>query len=439
MKLNYNRHSNPIFVGAVIVSLLIGGVNSVMAAELTINILAVNGTDSIKKKNIHFALPAELGADDILDTAGLELDYDVNKEKYFVNGQIQLAAKETKNFKVKIIDVWLIDIEDIAGVKNQIEESLKRIENTEFYEVGLIKKKGLIDRLDYIVGEQEKFSDNVEKRIDRFRIYENELQSIRQKALSVIYWKSKPASTDEKALIYLVIELENSSETKTEKVTKKHYLPSEVKPEHLVNVEGFEVKYDLDKGKSFLYREEDLKPQEVRRFRIGIINIWHIDEIDIENLRDRTRKVYKLLQNTHYIDSAGYLVTNIKKNLDKIDASQDQERDIKEHISAFRVNTKRFDLAKKDVESLENLLEAVRENLERSKVKNVLKRVASLGTIAKIAKSLFKKPELNTAWKIIAGIVIAVGILTTIHFIIWGRRSKDVVIEEKETKEEEKT
>ncbi len=408
----------------------------IWAAELTINILAVNGTDKTKEKEINFPLPAELSIDDVLDSAGLKLDYNVNEGSYFVKGHVELTPKETKTFKIRINDIWQIDNQKIEEIKTQIDLSLARIKDTEYYDTGVVRKDSLLQRIDYIIEEQERYADDVEKRIDRFRVYAGELDEIRKNSLSVKYWRSRPPSVEDGNVITLVLEVENSSETKTQTVKKKHYLPTEVKPEHLVGVEGFEVKYDAIEGKSYLIREEELKPKEVKKYKIGIIDIWNIPQVDIENLKDRTRKVYKLLEKTKYVDSAGYLVGNIKKNLEKIESSQSQEKEIKEHISSFRLNTKRFNLAKNDVEALEDLLDAVKEDLERSKLKNVLKRVRSLRDIIDIAKSIFKKPELNTAWKIILGIMVFVGLFTAIHFTIWGRRSKDVVIEDENSEEE---
>ena len=117
----------------------------------------------------------------------------------------------------------------------------------------------------------------------------------------------------------------------------------------------------------------------------------------------------------------------IESELDQIEKSQAQEKNIKEHISSFRVNEERYNLALKDVQTMEELLEAVRENLERSLLKNVLQKVKGLKSVSQIAEALFGiKPSINNTWKIITGIVIFVGLLTAVHFFIWGRRSKDI-------------
>lgn len=415
---------------------------NVLAADLNVNILAVNGTDVPKEKEIRYKLPKELGADDIVDAAGLNLDYDVNQGAYIVSGKVNLGPKESKTFKVRIHDVWKVEDQDIKDIKNQIDESIKRIQNTEYTTIGETRRQNLVQRLDYIMEEQNKYADDVETRIDRYRVYAKELEQIRKDALSVSYWRTKPPQAVDSRLLKYVIELENPQKEKTLKTTNKHYLPDEVKPEHIVDNQGFNIHFDPDKGQSYLQKEEELKPGEKKKYEVTIMDVWSIPQTDIDNLKERSRKAFKLLENSEYKDSASYLIDNIKVNLTKVEESQAQERDIKGHISAFKTNEKFYDSAKEDVQALEDLLNALRENLERSKVKNVLQRIKTVKGVGDIAEAIFgTKPSINTAWKIIMGVVIFVGLLTFAHFMIWSKRSKDAKLKnlkEEANKEEPK-
>ncbi len=396
------------------------------AAELNLNILTVNGTNQSREKEIRYTLPKELSAEDILDTAGLKLDYDVNAGAYVVSGSANLAPKESKTFKVRIHDVWKVDDKQITDIKGQIDASVKRIANSEYAKTADVKKESLMQRLDFIVDDQQKYADDIETRIDRYRVYSKELDEIRKDALSVSYWRSLPPTAVDNKILKYIIELQNPYKDKTVKTTNKNYLPSEVKPEHVVDAQGFKIHYDPDKGQSYLYKEEELKPEEKKRYEIDIVDVWRVPQSDIENLKERSRKAFKLLENSEYKDSASYLIDNIKVNLEKIEDSQKQERDIKAHIGAFRVDEKSFEVAKNDVQSLEDLLNALRENLERSKVKNVLQKIKSLKSLADIAESIIgTKPSINNAWKIIAGIMVFVGIVTFVHFSLWGKRSRE--------------
>ena len=412
----------------------------IASADLNINILAVNGTDESRDKDVTFSLPKELGSDDILDTAGLKLDYDFNKGCYFVHGKVELNAKETKTFKVRIRDVWQVDQEKIEKIKEQIEVSLKGIKDTDYEENASKKKEALLERLDYILEQQERYADNVEKRMDQYRIYEEEIQEVREKAVSIDYWRSKNfVDESEQRTVRFVIKVENPSKSERKTLSPKHYLPKEVKEEHFIDTQGFDVRYDVSRSQCYLTKEESFLPAEVKKYNFTVTDIWYIAQPHLEDLKDRTKKAYKLLKETKYATSARYLVQSIKENIERIEYSQEQEKDIDQHISTYRKNIERFETAKKDVEALENLLKALRENLERSRLKNVLQKIRTFKNIASIAAAIFnKKPKLNTAWKIIIGVVSFVGLLTFLHFVVWGKRSRTLKVEKEEPEDFEK-
>jgi len=424
----------------ILSSIVVCSLTPLVLADVYLSILAVNGTNEEKEKDIEEYLPAELKLNDILDTAGLELDYDVNRRAYYVHGKVVLAPKESKAIKIRIRDVWKIEKTEVQNIKDQIGTSFDRIQNSEYEEVGAIKKDALLKRLDYITKKQDEFADNVGKRIDTFRIYSDELKEIRDNSVSVKYWKTRAPSATETKIYTFVIEVENPDEKKKKTVEPKHYLPSEIKPEHIVDTQGFDIRYDGEKRQSFLTKKEELEPGEKKKYNIDVVDIWNVGENEIEDLRDRTKAAFKALETTEFAESASYLVKSIYTKLDLIDETQEVERGITEHISIYRDNSKRFDLAEKDVRALEELLEALREKLEESVLKNVLQKIQSFKSVADIAEAIFgTKPSINTTWKIIAGVVIFVGLLTMVHFVIWGKRSREAKLKkEDEEGEEEK-
>jgi hypothetical protein len=396
-----------------------------LSADVIYNILAVNSTDTIKEEEVKLFLPKEIRMEDVVDAAGLKVDYDVQENLYFVTGKVSLEPKESRTLKVKLKDVWKIHEQDIQEIKEQVDLSIERLKDTEYYDLAKVKKESLMQRLDFIVDQQKKVSGDVEKRIDQYRTYLTEVEDIRSNSMSVKYWRAQPPTKDTTKTVEYFVRMENEGPKPVNTAEQKYYLPSEIKPENIVDLQGFDIRYDEQKGASYLTRSEDLAPGEVKTFQITLADVWNIDPSNIENLRERTRKAFKLLEKTEYSESAKYLVDNVKEKLEVIELAQAQQKDMKGHISDYRYNTKAYQEALKDVESMESLLEAVRENLERSKLKNVLEKIRSLRSIVDLAKSVFKKPHVNTAWKIILGIIIFVGILTTIHFAIWGKRSRE--------------
>lgn len=423
----------------LVTSLWLFACASPVCADVIINILTLNGTDTAKEKQIEELLPKELKQEDILDSAGLEVKYDVDSGSYAVVGTVQLEPKESKTLRVRVRDVWTVQTQDVQTIKDQIEMNYTRVKDTEFAETAAIKRESLLKRLDFILTEQENSADNTGQRIDRYRVYAKELNDIRDNAVSIKYWRSKPPSPEEANVFRLVLQAENPSPDKAITKEQIHYLPKEVKPEHVLETAGFDVRYDALKGQSYLWKEEELQPGEKKRYEISIIDIWNINQRDIENLRDRTRDTFRFLENTAYKDSAEFLVASIKRNLETVEASQATEKDISQHIMDFRSNEEYYGQAKKDVEALEELLEVVREKLVRSRLENVLEKIRSLKNVNDIAKAIFENQSwLNEGGKTILGVIIGIGVLILIAFFYFLGKAKDVKIEETEENAAEK-
>ena len=80
-----------------------------------------------------------------------------------------------------------------------------------------------------------------------------------------------------------------------------------------------------------------------------------------------------------------------------------------------------------------------REDLEKSKVENILQKVGSLKGVADISKAVFnKKFEMSTTWSFIGWVLIFVAFLTLINFVVWIIRSKDKAIKDEEKPAEQK-
>lgn len=402
-------------------------------ADIIINILAVNGTDVTKVKEISELLPREIRQEDILDTAGLQTAYDVEMESYRVVGSVSLNPKESKTFRIRLRDVWRIDAGEIEQVRQQIDNSYQQVEGTEFFDTAKIKKDSLEQRLDYILNEQSRNADNAGQRIGRYRTYEKELAEIRNQAVSIKYWRSKPPSPDEASIFRLLLEAENPSASKTITEEQRHYLPKEVKPEHIVDNAGFEIRYDPLRGQSFLWKEETLEPGEQRRYEIGIIDIWKIRPQDMENLKDSAAETYRLLENTRYKENADFLVASIKRNLETIEQSQSVPKNIDSHIMDYRANLDYFKQASKDESALEDLLEVVREKLVRSRMENVLERIKSIKGVGDVSDYVTE----NNSWltgdgqSILWIIGIVIGVIL-IGFFVFLSKSKDIKIEDTE-------
>ena len=420
MKVNNQNNFWIVFLTA----LLVMGAAQLSWSDIVINVLAINGASEKRETPIRFVLPPDLKAEDVADTDGLTIQYDVNEGAYVAQGSVSLEPKATKAYRIKVRDVWKVTPQDVDSIKKQIDEAYDKLGKIGDQEKTDRLRRGLIDRLDFVVAQQSANTDTVEKRIDAFRIYEDRLDEIKRDALSVDYWRSNP---DESAratkLVRMVIEVENSS-AQPNKTEEKQYLPAEVKPEYIVNREDFDVKFDEEKQKPYLFKEEELAAKQKKRYEITIKDVWYLKQNEIDYLKQRSKYALDFLKESRYEKTAQYLFDRANEKLSSIEASQGVDREIYEHISAYRLNMKVFEGARKDVEDLEKLVAIYREELEKTKVKNVLQKVRSLKGVAEVSDSIFKKkPKMNTTWQMIGWVLMFVGIYTVIHFAIWSIRS----------------
>ncbi len=398
-------------------------------ANVNINLVAVNGSEEKKDYPIHYDLPRELTPEDIVNAGKLNIDYDINKEVYFVHGTVELGPKESKTVKIEVKDVWMIDPEEIEVLKKQIEDNVKFLEGTKYYAAAEILGNDMTGRLDYIVGQQKTFTDNVARRIEEYRSHRAILNEIRKNAFSSDYFQSTYEPEEITDTVTFYVEVENPSEEKEQEVEQKHYLPGEILSEHIIDAQGFEVRYDEERQQSFLKKGETFKPGEKKRYAIVMKDIWHIEEGRVDSLRGRAERVFEQLQDSDYRENAGYIFDKIITAIEKVEMTKVSKSNMAQYIGTYRVNIHRLGRAERDIERLEKLLAFIKakklKEMEKSSVKNILQKLQSLRGIAAISKAIFgKKPSVNTTWRIIWGVMVFIAIFTTIHFLTWWRRSR---------------
>jgi hypothetical protein len=409
-------------------------------ADVIINVLAVNGKDVPQDKDIQFSLPGEIKPGDIIDPAGLTIDYNVKDAGYFLHGRVLLQAKESRTLKVKIKDVWRLKDEDVALIKATIDQGFKELGSERSAENGVLLKDKLMASLDYILDEEAHATGSIDQRIDTYRSHLQTLEDLKAKASLIDYWRSDAADDENPKIINYMIEVRNPLD-KVKKVKQQHFLPREVRPEYVVDRQGYEIRFDEKKNQAFLFKEEDLAAGEKKEIRIGIKDVWLIKTKDMDFIRERSTKIHDLLVTSSFMNTANALFRDVINNLDLVQSLQEMgQPDIQQHIGAFRVNEKRFEKAKDDLVALEKLLARHQSELEKSRIKNVMQKMQNLKSLSRVSQAMFdKKPTVNAAWKMISYIMMFLAFFTLASFIIWFvRTSKEKKREQVEILKAEK-
>jgi len=418
------------FTALTVIAVLSAAVSFIDAANMNINLVVVNPSEeATKAAPIKYYLPQELRAEDILNTNGLALDYDVDQGSYYVSGTTDLQPKESKTIKIEVKDVWRINVEEINILKDQIESNVALTEGKDYYEAAVTLKEAMLRKLDYILAQQNNYSDNVERRIEEYRAYVDSLREIHDNAFSLDYFRNPQSQMEQNDKVKFVVEVKNSSDTEVKKIQQQHYLPKELTAEDVVERQGFEVRFDNAKKQFFLSKEEEFKGGETKRYEIVIKDIWRIPIEKIDTLMEKTEKAMEELTAAGYAGNASYLADQILKNLDEIQKSQKDKLDMKKYIGSARANKTRLQDVEKDFDKLSKLLAFVKskklEELEKSKVKNVLQKIQALRGVAALSSAIFgKRPSLTFTWKVIWGTMIFVALFTGLHFFTWWQRSR---------------
>ncbi len=403
------------------------------AQELNINFIAVNASEKdVKEIEVKEFLPKELEMEDVVDVGELELDFDVDKDMLFVHGLLKFNPKESRTFKIKVKDVWKISSEEIELLKTQINSTLETLNGTPEYASASFVRDEIHKKLDYILKRQGEFTGDTGRRIEEYRANLKELNHIRDQVYSLDFLRYESKSIEELAratkTVKMKLEVKNPYETKSLKVEHKHYLPEEIRAEDVIDSQGFDVRFDFKRERAYLTKEEEFKPAEVKTYEIVIKDIWQFPEVKLTDLDQRAQIAMLELDGTMYGDSAKHLYDKVKEQIDQIRSSLGQTLPVKQHIGLFRNNQHRFEQAWSDFKRIEEMIAIVRakklEEYEQKKVKNVLNRLKTLRGLKQISEALFKKGISATlTWKIIGGTILFVATFTTIHFVIWSKRS----------------
>ena len=211
------------------------------------------------------------------------------------------------------------------------------------------------------------------------------------------------------ASIVLKLVVVNPSKTRNQKATLKAYLPKEVTPEDIIDKEDMKVDYDIAKSLYFVYKEVELAPGESAMRAVEIEDVWVISKTDINELIEQIKDLVDKLKSTTYGEIAGTLQTDVEKEAQEILKRQDEAIEVvpQIHIATYRENVKRL-----------NNIKANLADLNEMALKLKLSKAAGEGTASGPSRVSVK-----ATWKLILGVIIALGLLSFVFFIIWQRQA----------------
>ena len=276
------------------------------------------------------------------------------------------------------------------------------------------------------------------------------------------------------ASVVLKIRVENPSKTEAQKVPVKVYLPKEVNPKtDIMDLGGFKLNYDAATGTYYVHGEVPLGPGESVNKAVEMKDVWVQSEEELSAKLEEAKETARQLEGTPYEEEGEALVSEVKKKIELILKNQEEtannpgerirtfrqgvqslasvEQDISQlgqlKLEASVGETLKKDRLVKKEESEEALAEKEKEKeieMEMGKEKEKEKEKGKGGsakeadseidgaestipvgagaeelpeTVAPLGRSI----SMTTAWQIIFGILIFLGVLSAVAFMSWQR------------------
>ncbi len=405
------------------------GLGSVFA-DVAIKIVVVNPSESDKRNiPVEFNLPKELKREDILDTGVLKVGYDVGKDVFRVEGEVLLEPRESRVLKIMVNDVWFVSEETVEEIRVLLKKNIANASKEKRDAVDLAGRK-IEEKLDRLLKEQQVAESDIDKRMKNYRAGMESVRQIREE----IFTLERVAETaqdkdDSEEIVKLLIKGTNPTDKELD-IPFKYYLPESVRPEYIVEFAGFKYKYDTNKRKSFLEKQEVFAPLESKKWVIEVRDVWKIDLAEVDYILQEADDTKEIFSNSPIFELCNSIDEEIEKEAEKIKESQEAAQTVSEKITIFKVNSERFELMKDYLIRMQSL--ALQDS---DKKHNVLRDIMIEDETKQVSDVLMKrifKPGKISLFKMILGVIVFVVIVTILSCLTWlvnvkSRESKGIL------------
>lgn len=421
---------------------------------------------------VKIPMPQEIKAEDIIDSAGLGLNYDFNQSFYYLEKkEVKLAPAEAAVFTVEVKNVWNLPPQEITFIKEYTQGLGSLLEGFPEEQSAKSIEEKIRHNLDRIVEGQSQQHEGIN---EYRKIYKKNLQILESinRDVSLLEGivleaglfpkdfrkkseflnnldKDEFLAQDDLEVIEFNFQIDNPSSEKNADFIFTFYLPKEVNSKDVVDKQDLELKFDLAESKYYLYKKIDFSPQEKKSYKIKLRNIWKIDINKLESgVTNYIQKIMDAFEDSGSHSASVLLRQRIANCLGGIVFSQQESLKGARWIGAYRDNLKRIAEVKEDVTKLEKLAlqkkvmaeqtAAQAEKIETEmKTKPEIKKTPDAGEKKKdyldiIRGAIFGKnqPNRQGIWRIIWIIIVFLGIVSILFFLVQYFQQKTVVVDD---------
>ena len=145
--------------------------SGVYAATVRMRIVIVNpSATKTQTKSVKNYLPREITQKDILETDGLEIDYDDAQAMFYVyKNEISLTPSETKSFEIVLNDVWTLPEKSLGDYGRRTEAALGKLKGSPYFSQAQEISNSVRVRIDEILKTQNDSAVTKQQHIAYYR------------------------------------------------------------------------------------------------------------------------------------------------------------------------------------------------------------------------------------------------------------------------------
>jgi diguanylate cyclase (GGDEF)-like protein len=442
------------------------------AGIVKLKMIVANPSSTVTKTlPVKTFLPKGIKPEDITEKGKFEIGYDFEKSLYYAYQDLTLDPDESVTLELTLRDIWSIPEKDISSLREHTQQIVDSLKNTPLNSQIQMLGGNIINRLNKISESQSLPNASIEQKISNFGVNSAVFEEIKKDigvledlaieeggvtgmsavkglmgeasaGIDPLMIGYNPLDIQKLGTIKFLIKISMFSDTESP-IPLKYFLPTEVKPEYIVDKGGLDLGYDTQKGTHYVYKENIiLMPEETKEFTLTIRDVWSISLGELEVLRAHTQKLTDTLEDSEYKEPARFLGERIISSLDNIISVQNtKDITVESHIGNYRKNLKKLEGVRKDIARLERLVIRAGGSVGVTLAPSIQKVKREQGWVAKggggfqsspasglqmISKTVFrgKAPNISTTWRMIYGIIGFLGSISLLVVLFYIRRRR---------------
>jgi len=402
--------------------------DSAMGGKLVIVIQAANKAPVKKSVAIRSSLPAKITPEDVLESAGLNIGYDVKSDTYYVEDSIEMEPGQIRRFDVVVRDIWLIDLAEVESYRKRANILSSMLSGSK-YSADSDQELTMINDLVSEIGDRQAKNGitSVEHPIDHIQAYETNLKVLQKVKHGIGKMENLAMSAglnpgksligdditasiprddahmpDEYGEAIMRITVHNQSATRSIKPDIRRDLPPELSVDDVLDSNGLEVRFDPKVKLTYLFKYDlVLAPQETKTFVVRIRDKWNINSGRMIFLQEKANKLLEMSSGRNHIEAVINTLNGAVEELELVMKAKGPTELNPAYIAYYRRQSESID----DIEHSLNRVDAALETLETTKGYKV------------------PAPDKKTTWLIIYVILGFLAVMSLLFFLRWYVRS----------------